>query len=206
MTTHNSTISVGDEYPAFKAIRLSSIAQGLELINRRRWAFIVPGDSIVLQNPGLMDFLNTAGKTWEQFVSLALAEIIGHINDYHHDILDAVAEVVDLMLKHPTSEAIPAYASVDDIVVDVMEGLDIVEGDGEFGAELYEKQYAILLKAVLSLLQVIILYVPFFYREPREDHGMPVELSLLRTVGMDLVFLIEYEEHDLNQGLGPRHD
>jgi hypothetical protein len=203
MTTHNSSKLVTIEYPGyeslpgFKSVSTPSIATSLLSMHQHRWAFIVPGDSIVDQNPGLIDFLDAADKTWDQFVSLALAEIIGHINDFDIEILDAVAEVVEMMVKHPTAEPIPAHSSIDDIVVDVMEGLDIVEGDGEVGSELFEKQYEIILKAVLSLLQLVILYVPFFYREPREDHGTPVELSLLRTIGKDLVFMIEYEDPDI---------
>lgn len=162
-----------------------------ELANR--WAFVVPGESIAVRNPALVKLLGQAGKPWEDFIYLATAEVLGYINRQNHRDFQTAVDV--LTTQELQSAAYEFHcAQIDEIVTDVMIGFDLVE-DEVLGGEskvLFEQQYAILYPAVTSVLQTIIRYMALMFKEPREDHGTPYEITLDRLLGKDMVFSIAY--------------
>lgn len=151
-----------------------------------QWSFVVPGDSIAMQHPALVKLLAHADKPWEDFIYPATAELLGHLN---RQGLSEFQDNVRFLIEEATRQTPQQFhtAQIDEIVVEVIAALDIVADDISS-----EKHYAILYPAVVSVLQLILRYIPLMFEAPRIRHGIPYEISLDRLVGKDLVFTISY--------------
>lgn len=166
-----------------------------------RWAFVVPGEDIAFRNPALIKLLEDTGKTWEDFIYLSTAEVLGYLNRHG---LEDFQEGVNFLVQEAARQT--PYQShnfnsgqIDEIVTSVMAGFDLVDSEvvdddslGGISEMLSEKQYAILYPAVIHVLQTLVRYVTAMFEEPRERHGIPYEISLDRLIGRDLVFTIAY--------------
>lgn len=164
-----------------------------------RWAFIVPGESIALRNPALVMLLQETNKSWEEFIYLSTAEVLGYINQ--QDPRD-FQTVVDVMTTQEMQTAAYEFhhAQLDSIVTSVMEGFDLHDTDivdenalGSMGEMLSEKLYAVLYPAIQTVLQTVMYYIALMFKEPSEDHGTPYEITLDRLIGKDLVFTLTYQ-------------
>jgi hypothetical protein len=163
-----------------------------------RWAFVVPGESIAVCNPALVMLLEQTGQSWEDFIYLSTAEVLGYINNLNPTEFQTAVDVMTTQDLQASAYEFHS-AQIDKLVTNVMEGFDLVDTDvqeddalGGVSEMLSEKQYAILYPAVLDVLKIVTRYIALMFKEPREDHGIPYEITLDRLIGKDLVFTITY--------------
>lgn len=142
-----------------------------------RWAFIVPGDGAVLNCQALMKLLNDYDKTWREFCHVSLRELLQGISDAGAEKLLRESEcMIETTLLEP-------------VIVDVMEELDIlIENEDE-----HAFQYHAIRDGIVALFHLVCVFIPQIMENPRFDHGEPIEITLDRVLGHDLIFTVHYQ-------------
>lgn len=137
--------------------------------------FIVPGEDIARRHFHFRHFLEEWHLSWEDFIRIALEDLLDHLNRMGVDQLRD--DGVD----------IPDYLPC--CVQQVLEALDVVDPEAE--PDKHQRIYVATEALMRDVLGTMFHYLPMIFDEENVP-GLLSEVVLQRTIGYDLAFRATY--------------